>query len=126
MHCRCDVTHFLLKPALAAAQYRGYIRFNRIDTCVMAKGLVMTVEIVRGFFFWCSIINYGLLLLWALPFVFWRDGLYRWWCWWFRVSPEQFDTLNIAGSRSIKLGSYSLTSFLASRSISSNNDAPSA
>ena len=57
----------------------------------------MTIEIARNFFFWCSIINYAMLLLWALPYAFWRDGLYRWWCWWVPVSQEQFNMLNIAG-----------------------------
>lgn len=66
----------------------------------------MTIEIARGFFFWCSIINYALLLVWALPFVFWREGLYRWWCRWFRISPELFDTMNIAGISLYKIGIF--------------------
>lgn len=57
----------------------------------------MTIEIARNFFLWCSIINYAVLLVWALPFAFWHDGLYRWWCRWARISPEQFDMLNIGG-----------------------------
>ncbi len=66
----------------------------------------MTIKIARNFFLWCSIINDALLLFWALPFVFWRDGLYRWWCWWFRVSPEQFDVLNMAGISIYKIAIF--------------------
>ena len=57
----------------------------------------MTIEIARSFFLWCSVINYVILLLWALPFMFWRDGLYRLWGLWFRLSPQQFDMINMGG-----------------------------
>jgi hypothetical protein len=64
----------------------------------------MTLEIARSFFLWCSIINYVLLLVWALPLMFWRDGVYRLWGRWFRLSLEQFDMLNIAGITLYKMG----------------------
>lgn len=64
----------------------------------------MSIEMARGFFLWCSVINYVILLAWALPFVFWRDGLYRLWCRFFRVSLEQFDMLNIGGISIYKIG----------------------
>jgi hypothetical protein len=64
----------------------------------------MTTETTRNFLFWCWIINYAVLLLWALPFMFWRDGLYRLWCLWFRVSQEQFDMINIGGISLYKIG----------------------
>lgn len=64
----------------------------------------MSIETARGFFLWCSVINYVILLLWALPFMFWREGLYRLWCRFFRVSPEQFDMLNLGGISIYKIG----------------------
>lgn len=64
----------------------------------------MTIEIVRGFFLWCSIINYAILLLWSLPVMFWRDGLHRLWGRWFRLSPEQFDVVNVGGITIYKIG----------------------
>jgi len=64
----------------------------------------MSMEIARGFFLWCSVINYVILLIWALPFMFWRDGLYRLWCRFFRVSAEQFDMLNLGGISIYKIG----------------------
>jgi hypothetical protein len=64
----------------------------------------MTLEIARSFFLWCSIINYVLLLIWALPVMFWRDGVYRLWGRWFRLSLEQFDVINIGGITLYKMG----------------------
>jgi hypothetical protein len=64
----------------------------------------MTLEIARSFFLWCSIINYVLLLIWALPVMYWRDGVYRLWGRWFRLSLEQFDMINIAGITLYKMG----------------------
>ncbi len=66
----------------------------------------MSIETARGFFLWCSVINYLLLLVWALPIMLWRDGLYRLWCRFFRVSPEQFDMLNIGGISLYKIGIF--------------------
>jgi hypothetical protein len=64
----------------------------------------MTLEIARSFFLWCSIINYALLLIWALPVMYWRDGVYRLWGRWFRLSLEQFDVINIGGITLYKMG----------------------
>ncbi len=59
---------------------------------------------LRSFFLWCSVINYAILLLWALPFMFWRDRLYRLWCMFFRVSTDQFDMINLGGISIYKIG----------------------
>ena len=64
----------------------------------------MTLETARSFFLWCSVINYALLLVWALPVMYWRDGLHRLWGRWFRLSLEQFDMINIAGITLYKMG----------------------
>lgn len=93
-----------LMTALVAPPLCRYSRVSRIDTSKKKGESAMTVETARNFFFWCSIINYGILLLWALPYVFWRDGLFRWWCWWFPVSREQFNMLNIGGITIYKTG----------------------
>jgi hypothetical protein len=66
----------------------------------------MTIEMARSFFLWCTVINYGVLLLWALLFVFARDGMLKLWGKWVRVSPEQFDILNIAGITLYKIGGF--------------------
>jgi hypothetical protein len=57
----------------------------------------MSIELVRDFLLWCTVINYGLLLVWALLFLLPHEWMHRLWGRWFRVSPEQFDTINFAG-----------------------------
>jgi hypothetical protein len=64
----------------------------------------MSLELARSFFLWCSVINYALLGLWALFAIFWRSGMYRMWCLVFRLSPEQYDMLNIGGITIYKIG----------------------
>ncbi len=53
---------------------------------------------------WCSIINYVLLLIWALPVMYWRDGVYRLWGRWFQLSLEQLDVINVGGITLYKMG----------------------
>jgi hypothetical protein len=74
------------------------------ELLVKTEVSVMSIETARSFFLWCSIINYAILLLWSLPFMFWRDGLHRLWGRWFRLSPEQFDIVNIGGITIFKIG----------------------
>ena len=66
----------------------------------------MNIEMARSFFLWCTVINYGLLLMGALLYIFARNGLLWWWSKWVRVSVEQFDLLNIAGITIYKLGIF--------------------
>src|SRR5262249_55958560 len=53
------------------------------------QGAIMSVELVRDFFLWCAIINYGLLLVWALLLMLPHDWLYRLWRRRIRLSAEQ-------------------------------------
>jgi hypothetical protein len=64
----------------------------------------MSIENARGFFLWCSVINYAILLVWVVIGTLGRDWLYRWSSRWFRISPEQFDMLNIGGISLYKIG----------------------
>jgi hypothetical protein len=64
----------------------------------------MTIETARGFFLWCSVINYAILLLWVALATLGRGWMYRWSSRFFRVSPEQFDLVNIGGITLYKLG----------------------
>jgi hypothetical protein len=64
----------------------------------------MSIEIFREFLLWCSVINYGLLLLWFLAFALAHDALYRFHGRWFRWTAEQFDALHYAGMALYKLG----------------------
>ncbi len=64
----------------------------------------MTIEMARSFLLWCTVINYGLLLWWAVLYRFAHDGLLRLWGQWVRVSGEQFDLINVAGMTIYKMG----------------------
>jgi hypothetical protein len=65
----------------------------------------MTIEVSRTFLLWCTIINYGVLLLaWFLVFVFAHDWIQRIHGRWFRLSGDQFDALHYAGMSIFKIG----------------------
>ena len=66
----------------------------------------MTIDLVRDVLLWCTVINYGILLLWFLVFSLAHDWMYRFHGRWFRVSPEQFDAIHYAGIAFYKIGIF--------------------
>ena len=64
----------------------------------------MSIEVTRGFLLWCTVINYGVLLVWFLLFVFAHDWIQRIHGRWFRLSADQFDALHYAGMTIFKIG----------------------
>lgn len=64
----------------------------------------MTIELTRSFLLWCTIIDYGVLLLWFLAFVFAHDWIQRVHGRWFSLSRDQFDALHYAGMAVYKIG----------------------
>lgn len=50
----------------------------------------MNIEIIAEFFFWCSVINGSLLLLWTGLMMFAPDLVYRTQFRWFPISQESF------------------------------------
>ena len=64
----------------------------------------MSMPIIRHFLLWCTAINYGVLLLWFLAFVFAHDWLLRFHGRWFRLSRDQFDAIHYAGMSIYKIG----------------------
>ena len=64
----------------------------------------MSVEVIRSFLLWCTVINYGILLVWFLVFVFAHDRIQRIHGRWFRLSDDQFDALHYAGMAVLKIG----------------------
>ena len=63
----------------------------------------MTIAVTRNFFLWCTVINYGVLLVWFLVFVFAHDWMFRIHGRWFRLSRDQFDALHYAGMSIFKI-----------------------
>jgi len=55
----------------------------------------MNIEIVRHTLLWCTIIDFGILALWFLLTLLFRDGLARLWSKWFHLPPEQFGAINL-------------------------------
>jgi len=64
----------------------------------------VSIEVTRSFLLWCTVINYGILLVWFLVFVFAHDWIQRIHGRWFRLSGEQFDALHCAGMTILKTG----------------------
>ena len=57
----------------------------------------MDIATLRDVLFWCTIINYGVLLFWWLLMVFPHQRLYRFWFRWCRLSAEQIDVVSFVG-----------------------------
>lgn len=64
----------------------------------------MSIEAIRNFLLWCTVINYGVLLVWFLFFAFAHDWLQRLHGRWFHLSHDQFDALHYAGMAIFKIG----------------------
>ena len=64
----------------------------------------MSIEVTRTFLLWCTVINYGILSVWFLVFVFAHDFILRIHGRWFRLSSEQFDAIHYAGMSIFKIG----------------------
>ena len=57
----------------------------------------MNIATTRSVLLWCTLINYGVLALWGLSMLLPHDWLHRLVGRWYRISPEQFDTVTYAG-----------------------------
>jgi len=66
----------------------------------------MTIETVRSFLGWCSIINMGLLLYWFLFIMFAHDWVYRVHSKWFKIPVDKFDAIHYAGMMYFKLAVF--------------------
>ena len=64
----------------------------------------MSLELARSFVLWCTVVNYGVLLVWFLVFAVAHDRIHRIHGRWFRLSRDQFDTLHYAGMSVYKIG----------------------
>lgn len=66
----------------------------------------MTVQDVRDVFFWCLIMNVGLLLWWFLVFSLAHDWVYRIHGRWFTLSEERFDAIHYLGMVIFKIAIF--------------------
>ena len=66
----------------------------------------MTVEMLREFLGWATLINLGVLYLWFFFFVFAHGWMYRLHSRWFKLSVERFDSIHYAGMAVYKIGLF--------------------
>ncbi len=80
----------------------------------------MNIETTRSVLLWCLGINYGILIVWFVAFTLAHDSMYRLHARWFRISVEQFDTVNYTGMAVYKIGVLllNLAPYLALRMVS--------
>jgi hypothetical protein len=67
-------------------------------------GAVMSIAVVRKALLWCAVINYGVLIMWWLFFLFTHDWMHGLHSRWFHLSVEQFDALHYTGMALYKVG----------------------
>ncbi len=79
----------------------------------------MTIELVRSALLWCTVINFGLLGLWGLLFLLPHEWMYQVAGRVSRLSPEQLDTISVAGTLVYKVGIllFNLVPYLALRIV---------
>ncbi len=79
----------------------------------------MNVETLTAFLGWCTLINFGLLLYWALFIIFAHDWTYRMHSRWFKLSTEKFDSLHYSLMGFFKMGViiFNLVPYLALRIV---------
>jgi hypothetical protein len=53
----------------------------------------MDIQTLKTFFMWCTIINSGILILWALIFMFALDLVYRIHSKWFQIPKDKFEII---------------------------------
>ena len=63
----------------------------------------MDIEQLQHFLFWCTLINFGVLLWWAAFYLFAHDFVYRVHSRFFVISRVQFDAIHYAGMAFYKL-----------------------
>ena len=75
----------------------------------------MSIDVTRNVLLWCTVVNYGVLLVWFLVFVFAHDWIQRIHGRWFRLSRDQFDAIHYAGMSILKIGIllFNLAPFVA-------------
>lgn len=79
----------------------------------------MTIEVVREFLAWCTLINMGLLFWWFLWLFLAHDWVYELHGRWFKLSRERFDAIHYAAIAFFKISVFvfNLVPYLALRII---------
>jgi len=80
----------------------------------------MTIELTLQFLAWCTVVHFGILLLWLLMLTVARDWVQKFHGKWFKLTREQFEVIHYSGMAIYKLGIllFSLVPYLVLRFIS--------
>jgi hypothetical protein len=78
----------------------------------------MNIRQVRGILLWSAVINFGMLALWGMGFLFARDWMY-WAAAWTHLSAQQMDVVQVAGMTLYKMGIFlfNLVPYIAMRIV---------
>ncbi len=63
----------------------------------------MSIEIISSILGWSALLNYAVLVLWALFFILAHDWMYAFHGSWFSLSVERFDAIHYAGMAVYKM-----------------------
>ena len=79
----------------------------------------MSLELIRAALGWCTIINWGILLLWVIFLRLGHDFTYNMHSKWVRVPAEEFDVIHYKGMAHYKIGItlFNLVPYLALRIV---------
>lgn len=64
----------------------------------------MSINDIREFLLYCTLINYGILLIWFGAFLVAHDWIYMMHSRWFKMSAARFDEINYLSIAIYKLG----------------------
>jgi hypothetical protein len=78
----------------------------------------MNITLLQNALLWCSVINYGILVLWVLLYLFAGDLMYRIGKM-YRLPREQFDAIQVGAMTAYKLAVifFNLVPFIVLRFI---------
>jgi hypothetical protein len=81
--------------------------------------MIMTLETIRAALAWCTLINWGLLLLWFLFFISAKDWIYGIHSKWYNLSRESFHSIHYTGMLVFKMAVlfFNLAPYLALRIV---------
>ena len=79
----------------------------------------MALEEIRAFLGWCTLINWGILLVWWITIMVARDWMRGVHGKWFKISEERFDEIHYQAIAVYKLGIvlFNLAPYLALRIV---------
>ncbi|MCZ6837109.1 MAG: hypothetical protein O7G85_15145 [Planctomycetota bacterium] len=66
----------------------------------------MTVEYAKEVLLWCTLINFGVLIVWWLGFMLAHDWIYHLHTKWFNIGAKKFDAIHYAGMMYYKMAIF--------------------